>query len=329
MNTEDNGRTIRFGMIGAGWMGNAIAPDFALCEGVELAALGSRDLDAGRAFAAQRGIPRVETVDDLLHDDDIDVIYIATPHHNHFELGMAAVEAGKHLLVEKAFATSAADAAELVAAARGRGTFLMEAMWMRFNPSVLRVLDLVHSGAIGTPRTLIASFGFPVPSDGGRLWDRNRAGGSLLDQGVYPLSLAQLLFGEPQTVSATGSRQGYDGTDAGVDTELAAVLGYPGGEQAILASSIRSMLPLGASIGGSEGLVELAEAFWSDTTYTLRRPDGSRETVVTDREGNGYVPMLRAVAEAVRAGWIEHPLSPTGATVALMTTVDRVRERLG
>lgn len=315
-------------MIGAGWMGNAISPDFQLCEGVELTALGSRDLGAGRVFAAEHGIPRVETVAELLVDEGIDVIYIATPHHNHHELALAAIEAGRHVLVEKAFTTNSADARELVLAARARGTFLMEAMWMRFNPSVLRVLELLRSGSIGEPRTLIASFGFPVPQDGGRLWDPSRAGGSLLDQGVYPLSLAQLVFGNPETVAATGSPFDYSGDDIGVDSELAAVLGYRGGQQAVIASSIRTMLPLNAAIGGSEGMVELAEAFWSDTSYTLRRPDGSRETVVTQREGNGYVPMLRAVREAVSSGWSEHPLCPLDDSVALMSTVDRVRAQL-
>ncbi|CAN5346063.1 Gfo/Idh/MocA family oxidoreductase [soil metagenome] len=319
---------VRFGMIGAGWMGNAITPDFALCESTELLALGSRDLEAGRAFAADRGIPKAETVDALLADDDIDVVYVATPHHNHHELALAAIEAGKHVLVEKAFTMNAAEAAEVVAAATAQGVFLMEAMWMRFNPSVLRVLELLRDGAIGEPRTLIASFGFAAPDSGGRLWDRSRAGGTLLDQGVYPLSLAQLVFGDPLTVEATGSRLGYGNAPVDVDTELGALLGYEGGQQAVLATSIRSVLPLTASIGGAEGSIELAEAFWSDTTYTVRKPDGTRETVTTPREGAGYVPMLRAVAEAVRAGWTEHPLSPLDATIALMQTVDRVRDRL-
>jgi predicted dehydrogenase len=319
---------LRFGMIGAGWMANAITPDFALCESVDLVALAARNLDAAQEFALSRGIPTVQSVETMLHDPAIDVVYIATPHHNHFPLASAAIDAGKHVLVEKAFTTTAPEARRLVEAARSRGVFLMEAMWMRFNPSVLRVLELLRSGTIGQPRTLMASFGFPVPNAGGRLWDAERAGGSLLDQAVYPLALAQLVFGEPATISATGSTLGYDNIAAGVETELAAVLGYPGGEQAVLATSIRSMLPLSAHIGGSEGLIELTEAFWSDTTFVIRRPDGSREEVVTVREGAGYVPMLRAVARAIRAGETEHSLAPLDASIALMDSVDTIRSHV-
>ncbi len=318
----------RFGMIGTGWMGRAIAPDFQLCDEVELVAIGSRDRDAGHAFAESAGVPQVMTVPQLINSDEIDIVYVATSNESHFELALAAIEAGRPVLVEKPFTTTAEEARILAQAADQRGVFAMEAMWMRFNPSILRMLDFVRSGAIGSPRTLLASFGFPVPQDGGRLWDPGRAGGSLLDQGVYPLALAQLLFGQPSSVSATGSQLDAAGRRAGVDTELAVLLGYPGGEQAILASSIRSMLPLSASIGGSEGLIQAAEAFWSDTAYTVRRPDGTQELVETHREGRGYVPMLRGVHEALRQGWLEHPLSPLSKSIALMETVDTVRSRL-
>lgn len=321
--------TVRWGMLGAGWMGNAIAGDFVLCEGIELAALGSRTLESGRAFAAEHGIPLVLTVDELLRRDDIDVIYVATPNHNHAELALAAIEAGKHVLVEKPFTMTEAEAHTVFDAATRANVFAMEAMWSRFNPGIRAVQTLLASGAIGEPRTVQASFGFPLPPGDHRLWDPARGGGSLLDQGVYPLTIAQLVFGEPATVSATGSRLGYRGEDTGVDTEVGMLLGYPQGQQAVLATSIRAQLPLTASIGGSEGLIEIGEAFWSDTTYTIRRPGGERETHTEPQEGNGYVPMLRAVAEAIAAGWLEHPLNPHAETLTLMRTVDRVRAALG
>ncbi len=319
----------RFGMIGYGWMGDAIAGDFALAEGVELIALGARAPERARAWAAERGIPSVVSVGELLTRDDVDVVYIATPHHNHAELALAAIGAGKNVLVEKAFTTTLDEATTVVNTARDAGVFLMEAMWTRFNPAIRQIVDLLADRAIGEPRTVIASFGFPVPQGDHRLWDATRAGGSLLDQGVYPLTIAQLVFGQPETVAATGSRLGYDGRDSGVDTELAILLGYEGGQQAILATSIRTQLPLTAAIGGSAGLVEIAEAFWSDTSYAVRRPDRSRESHTAPKQGNGYVPMLRAVHEAVSKGWLEHPLSPHAETLSLMRTVDRVRAALG
>ncbi len=315
-------------MIGAGWMGAAIAGDFTLCDEVHLAALGARDRRAGVDFAEQHDISEVLSVDDLLGRDDLDVIYIATPHNNHRELALAAIDAGLSVLVEKSFTTTEAEAVEVAEAAASAGVFLMEAMWMRFNPAVREILALLDSGAIGEPRTVQASFGFPVPQGNHRLWDPLRAGGSLLDQGVYPLSLAQLVFGEPATVAAVGSTRDYLGDDAGVDTELGMLLGYDGGQQAVLSTSIRAMLPLTAAIGGAEGLIELAEAFWSDTTYTVRRPGGSSEARTVPREGNGYVPMLRAVHEAVASEWREHPLCTVAESVTLMRTTDRVRAAL-
>jgi len=326
--TSGQSRPTRFGMIGTGWIGEATAPDFALCESVELVAIGSRDLSHGRAFAGRWGIPDVVSIDDLLARDDLDVIYVGTPRH--YELARAAIDTGHGVLVEKAFTETAAQARDLAAAASANNVFLMEAMWMSFNPAIRAIVELISSGVIGEPRTVLASFGFPVPAGvDHRLWDPARAGGSLLDQGTYVISLAHLILGMPTTVTATGSRLGYDGNDSGVDSELGMLLGYEGGQQAALASSIRSVLPLSASIGGAEGSIEIAEAFWSGTTYTVRRPDGSRETFTEPKEGNGYVPMLRAVHEAVSSGLLEHPLQTVAASVAVMETIDKVRAQVG
>lgn len=319
--------TLRVGMIGTGWMGRAIAPDFALTEGVELVAVGARDRERTTAFAAEFGIPRALTTEELLADDDVDLVYVATTHEGHFPLTRAALEQGKPVLVEKAFTLDAAEAQELIGLAHDRGLFLMEAMWMRFNPAIRRIQELVASGAIGEPRTVHASFGVPFPVQG-RLWDPLKAGGSLLDQGVYPMAFAQLVLGDPTTVVATGSRLGYDGTDAGVDTELGMLLGYAGGQQALLSSSIRALLPLTASIGGSEGRIEVEQAFWSTEGFSILRPDQTSEHVAIPKEGNGYVPMLRAVAEAVEAGWTEHPLSSHADTLSVMRTADAVAAQI-
>lgn len=310
-------------------MGNAIAGDFALCEGVELVALGSRHPDSTRAWAQERGIPEIVTTDELIERDDLDVIYIATPHHNHRDLALQAITAGKSVLVEKAFTLTEAEAVEVVDAARAAGVFLMEAMWMRFNPGIRAVQKVIADGTIGDPRTVIASFGFPLPPGDHRLWDPARGGGSLLDQGVYPLSVAQLVLGEPATVAATGSHLGPDGTPTGVDTELGMLLGYEGGQQAVLASSIRAKLPLTAAIGGTKGDIVIGEAFWSDTTYTVRVNGEDPVTHTEPKEGNGYVPMLRAVHEAIANGWLEHPLNTLDDTLTLMRTTDRVRAALG
>ena len=244
---------LRVGIIGTGWMADMIVPDFRRVETFDLVAVAGRDATRTRAFAEDRGIPNAGTVDGLLGRDDLDLVYIATTHDSHAELARRAIEHGTPVLLEKAFTMDAAEAEELIALARDRGVFLMEAMWMRFNPAVRRVAELLADGAIGEPRHLTASFGFPVGDPGHRLWDPCTGGGSALDQGVYPLTLADLLFGEYETLAATGSRLGPDGAPGVVDSELAMLLGYADGRQAMLATSLRSLLACDASISGSTG----------------------------------------------------------------------------
>lgn len=320
-----NGRPLRVGMIGTGWMGAAIAPDFALCDETELVAVAGRSTERTEAFAAAHAVPKALDVTQLIEADEVELVYIASTHDSHAELARAALERGKPVLLEKAFTVDAASAAELVDLAEERGLFLMEAMWMRFNPVIRRVGDLLAEGAIGEPRTLHASFGFAAPAgEGHRLWDPRRGGGSLLDQGVYPLAFADLVFGEPETVAATGSRLDYDGADSGVDTEVAALLGYANGRQALCSSLIRSHLPLDASVGGADGRIEVAPAFWCPSAFTLHRPGADPVTEQAPIEGRGYVPMLRAAAEALAEGRGAHPLSDHAATLRVMRTVDRV-----
>lgn len=320
----------RVGMLGTGWMGNAIADDFAAHPALELAAVAGRDRDRAKAFAAGHGIRRALAPESLIADPDIDLVYVATTHESHVDLAIAALDAGKPVLVEKPLAVHTDGARRILDTARARGLFAMEAMWMRMNPVVRHAIDLIAAGTIGQPRTVQASFGFPLPTGDHRLWDPARAGGSLLDQGVYPLTLADLVFGAPRTVAASGSRLGYDGADTGVDTEVGVLLGYPGGQQAVLASSIRTVLPLDASIGGSEGRIRIDPAFWSTGGLSVLRPDGSEaQRFEVPPVGGGYRPMLDAVAEALDAGWVEHPLCDHATSVRMAQTVDRVRAALG
>jgi predicted dehydrogenase len=315
-------------MIGAGKMAQMILPDFAACEGVELTTLVARDEERGKAFADEWGIPHVIPIDRLA-DADVDVVYVATPHHNHAELTAAALRARHGALVEKSFTMNAGEAEGLATLAAASGVFLMEAMWMRFNPAIRAAHDLIAAGAIGEPRSVSASFGRAVPFDRAhRLWDPTRGGGSLLDQAVYPLALADLVLGAPTSVFAVGSHAGYAGEDAGVNTEASMLLGYGDGRQAIASTSIRTALPKGAAIGGSEGLLVLEEPFWATDGFRIERPGEEAESFVFPREGNGYVPMLRAVREAVENGWLEHPHSPLTATLRVMRVLDAVAAQI-
>lgn len=319
---------ITVAVVGTGTMAAAMIEDLRRCPETEPITVVSRTVDRARAFADQQGIPDALELDDM-DRAGADVVYVATPHDSHAEIAVAALAGGAHVLVEKAFTVNADEARRVLAAAAQYDRFCMEAMWMRFNPVIRRVQELLAEGAIGDPRTVQASFGRAVPYDRAhRLWDPERGGGSLLDQGVYPLTLADLVLGEPQTVHAVGSYRGYDGSDGGVDTEVAVLLGYGDGRQATTASSIRTALPRGAWIGGREGLIRLDEPFWCASGFTLERPGREPERVELAIEGRGYVPMLRAVHEAVSQGWSEHPTIPWAATLRVMALLDEVRAQL-
>lgn len=151
----------RFAMIGSGKMGHTIAKDFAQCEDVRLTTLVSRSPRGARSTADDWGVADVITMDELPHAD-VDAVYISTPNHSHLDLALRSLRSGKHVLVEKAFAMSGRESRELVTVAHNHGLFLMEAMWMRFNPAIRRAHELIQSGAIGEPRTLNASSGRPV-----------------------------------------------------------------------------------------------------------------------------------------------------------------------
>ncbi|MEI4280324.1 Gfo/Idh/MocA family oxidoreductase [Klenkia terrae] len=317
-----SGRT-RWGIVGTGGISRATVGDLHLAEDLDLVAVASRHEQTAAAFAAAHEVPRwYGDVDALLAADDVDVVYLCTPIGTHADLARRALLAGKHVLVEKALASTADEARSLAALAAEQGRFLMEAMWMRFNPAVRRVLADVADGRIGEVRSVRASFGFPPPP-GTAHWQPG-GGGALLDMGVYPLTLAHLLFGVPTAVEATGEVRAD-----GVDLTASVFLRYGDDRFAALLTSLRSVVGAGADIGGTDGAITLDAPFFATGSLSVlsassRRPD----RVELPLEGNGYVPMFRAVAEAVADGLLEHADRPLRDTIAVLDTIDLVRARL-
>jgi predicted dehydrogenase len=191
-------RRLGWAVVGTGGISRTTAGDLHLTENLDLVAVASRTIDNAAAFAADFEVPRAYGDYDAMFDDDVDVVYIGTPIATHAELARRALLAGKHVLVEKAFTQTAAEARALAALAAEQGRFLMEAMWMRFNPVMELVLDEVADGAIGDVRTVQAGFGIPFPATW-NIWRPELGGGALLDMGVYPLTLAHLFLGPPDT----------------------------------------------------------------------------------------------------------------------------------
>ncbi|MCM6761147.1 Gfo/Idh/MocA family oxidoreductase [Rathayibacter sp. ZW T2_19] len=293
--------------------------------GASITTVYSRSLANASRFAQVFNIEHAtDDFNRLLGSDEVDVIYLATPFALHHDMACAAIDAGKHVLVEKPMAMRPEQVADLFRRADRQGTFLMEAMWMRFNPTYVALLHALAEGIIGEPRSVRAGFGFPFPNDGGSKFDLTRSGGALLDQGIYPVTLALDVLGAPTSLAARG-----DVRDDGLDLAQHATLEFSGGRFAHCASSISDFVDPSATISGTTGWVHIPAPFWTVPSYRIHAGDPATmfthpELVEFPADGNGYGPMLVAVTDAIRAGLREHPAHDASATLATFTTLDAI-----
>ena len=327
-------RPVRWGILATGKIATSFVRNLALLDECEVAAVGARRQESADAFAATHGIGTAYgDYRALVEDPAVDVVYVATPHALHREHVELAFEAGKPVLCEKAFTLNAPDAEHLVALARERNLFLMEAMWMRCNPLVRRLRGLLASGALGEVRQVRADLGFVVdkpPTD--RLLDPALGGGALLDMGVYPLTFAQLFLGEPSTVAAAAAL-----SEAGADLNLALSLGYDSGAVASLTSTMTAWSPRTASIATDRGRIDLPAPFHHPTTVTWTAADtdpdfggpAEPQELHEDLIGTGLAHEALEVVRCLRNGETESPLVPLEDTIATMRLMDRVRDQIG
>jgi predicted dehydrogenase len=327
--SELAGRKVRWGILATGGIAARFTSDLADLPDAEVVAVGSRSEASARTFADRFGIPRAHgSWEALAEDDGIDVVYVATPHTAHRAAAGLCLEAGRNVLCEKPFTLNLREAAELVALAREHGRFLMEAMWMYCGPLVRRLKALVDDGAIGEVRTVQADFGLagPFPS-AHRLRDPNLGGGALLDLGVYPVSFAQLLLGEPSDVRAKAVL-----SPEGVDLQTGAVLSWDSGALAQVHCSITGGTAGGASVTGSRGRIDIPSGFFSPERFVLHRDGQDPEEFAADPADGPHTSMRHEALEvmrALRAGETESPVVPLEGTLAVMRTLDTIREHIG
>ncbi|MFA4945591.1 MAG: Gfo/Idh/MocA family oxidoreductase [Lentisphaeria bacterium] len=320
-------RPIRWGILGTGAIARKFAADLLRLPGAELAAVGSRTTEAAERFGAEFAIPRRHgSYAGLAADPEVDVVYVATTNQLHREEALLCLDHGKAVLCEKPFALNLAEAEAMAARARHRGLFLMEAMWTRFFPAIGRLEELLQEGAIGELRQLDARFGFRAPAEPhGRLFDPALGGGALLDVGVYPVALAQLLFGrEPARIAALAHHG-----PTGVDEQAGILCLYDRGELATLACAIRTQARNEAALYGTSGMIRLPDPFWRPERLILAR-DGQEHSfefpTAAARGGHGYGYEAAEVMRCLREGRRESPRYPLATTLAVMRTLDRIRE---
>lgn len=366
MTTDAVRPIIRWGVVGTGTIARAFAEDLRLLPDAALCAVSSRHRDRAQAFLGEfgGGSGRAhESVEELARNAEVDVVYVATPHTRHKDDCLACLEGGRAVLCEKPFTVDASEARAVVDQARRSRKFCMEAMWMRFHPLVLKVRELVQSGKLGEIRLLTADFGYPTSFDSeSRFFNPALGGGALLDRGVYPLSLAYFLLGNPAEVVG----QATIGT-TGVDEQETTLLSYPSGALAVLAASLRSRLRNEALIIGTEGRIRIHEPFYAPTRITWTRtrepvgvtPSASPgsggwktrikrnpllrravdqigrpllgairrdSTTITEHvAGQGYQFEAAEVMRRLHAGELESPLMPLDESVAILECTDTLR----
>jgi predicted dehydrogenase len=316
---------IRWGILATGGIAAKFTEDLARLPDAEVAAVGSRSLPAAEAFAATHGIPRAYgSWQELAADPEIDVVYVATPHSAHHAATTICLNADKAVLCEKPFTLDVATTQDLISLARTRGLFLMEAMWMRTNPAIRRIAELVADGAIGEVRHIAADFGLAGPfPPGHRLRAPELGGGALLDLGVYPVTFAHLFLGPPQWVTAWASL-----LPEGTDENTGIVLGYTGGAVATLHCGLRGETGQRATITGTDGRIELPRGFFHPDRFTVIRGGEVTETLMP-LEGNGMGHEAEEVMRCLRDGLLESPVIPLSATLEVMSTLDAVRAQIG
>ncbi|MFC8681609.1 Gfo/Idh/MocA family protein [Microbacterium ureisolvens] len=316
----------RWGILGPGGIARAFTSDLRTA-GLDVAAVGSRRRETAEAFAADFGIPRAHgSYEELVADPEVDIVYIATPHPMHAGNALLALEAGKHVLVEKAFTLNAAEAATVRDAAAERGLLAMEAMWTRYLPHMVRIRELVASGALGEIRAVTADHTQSLPSDPAhRINDLDLGGGALLDLGIYPVSFAWDILGEPLSIAAA-ARIG----DAGSDTEVATIMTHASGALSTSLSASRGAGPNTATIIGTDARIDIDRVWYSATSFRLVGPDGAvREEFRSEIEGRGMQYQALAAERLLAEGRTDSDVLPIDETVAIMAALDEIRSLVG
>ncbi len=322
-------RRIRWGVLSTGHIAGVFAGDLGLLpDEAELVAVASRELAKAEAFADDYGFARAYgSYAELAADAEVDVVYVATPHSDHFDSAKLCLEAGRSVLVEKPLTATVQQAEELIALARERDLFCMEAVWTRTNPLIRKVAEVVRAGEIGQIRHVEAGFGFTFdgPEDH-RLLNPELAGGAILDLGPYPVHLVNVVVGEPQTMVGTGHLAA-----TGVDAHAVATLSFDGGPDggpaptASIWCTLETTAPTYAAVYGTSGRIEIDNFIKPDQVRIHRDSDRGTdpEVLITQLPGGGYTLQAQEVMRCLRAGEQESPLVPWADTLACMRTLER------
>ena len=315
---------LRWGIIGAGKIARTFTKDLHNFTSHRVVAVGSRSLAKAQEFASPWGALPLGSYEELVASD-LDAVYVATPHQLHSSNSIQALHAGKPVLCEKPFAVNRHQAQAMVDVARARKLLLMEAMWSRYLPHYRTIRELIGNGELGEVFQVIGDHGQPLPADPYyRLHAPELAGGALLDLGIYPLSLAFMVLGQPDSIKALGSK-----TESGVDATTSAVLHFPSGAQASITTTLKAKTHCTATIIGTKARIEIDGDFYTPTSMRLIRSGADPVLFANNYQGHGIREQALYFEELLNRGDLESDLLPLDESLAIMTAMDEIRSQIG
>lgn len=318
--------TIRWGILATGGIAHAFTKDLVQ-HGHAVQAVGSRSQQSADAFAAEFGIPTAHSsYEGLVADDDVDIVYISTPHPFHAENAELALNAGKHVLIEKPITLNADEARRIVELAAEKNLLLLEAMWTRFLPHVVRIREIIEAGTLGQVRSFMADHTQKITDDPThRLNALELGGGALLDLGIYPVSFAAHLFGTPQSVQASATFR-----ETGADAQVATLFRYADGQLATTLSASNTKGPNVASILGTEGRIDIDAVWYSPTSFRVLNSAGEvTESFESQITGRGMQFQAEEAERLIAAGSTASEILSPAESVSIMETLDEVRRQIG
>lgn len=327
IDTKTMNKTYNWAILGCGKIARKFAADLKTLPNARLYAAASRSAENTREFAAEFGFEKAYgSYNEMVNDPEVDIVYIASPHSHHLEHSLLCLNHQKAVLCEKAFALNSKQVGQMIEASRRNKTFLMEAFWTRFQPSFMKVMEIIRSGELGALKMVRSDFAFNAEfNPEKRLYNIELGGGSLLDIGIYPIFMTLMTLGKPAELKTMASF-----SSTGAEESIMMSFRYPGGEIASLVSSFASWSSTQTEFSFENGFIRLNRRFYTPTSLTYWK-NWENEQIITFEtgKGNGYELEAAHVMDCLNAGKIESDLMPLSLSADLMEIMDRVRKDAG
>jgi predicted dehydrogenase len=319
-------KKIKWGILSTGWIAHKFATALQVADHCELYAIGSRSLGTAKKFAGEYRIPKAYgSYEELISDPSVDVVYIGTPHNLHLENTLLAFDHGKHVLCEKPMGVNQTEVSRMIEKAKEKKLFLMEALWSRFLPNIIKTKELIDSGEIGDVKLMTAFFS--ILSDNGpehRHYNIDLCGGTILDTGIYNIFLSLLLLGKPKSISAIAGLG-----EQGGDNSCSYTFKYEKDALSVMYSSFLANSAVVAEIHGTKGNIFLDHYWFCPGKVKVTYRDGKEKIFEFNFKSNGYEFEAEETAKCILAGKIQSDLWSWNDSLQLISTMDTIRKQCG